>query len=74
LSTSGNSTNIINALKLAGKIGAKTIGFTGRDGGMIKDIVDVCLMVPSSETPRIQECHITVGHILCSIIENELFG
>lgn len=74
LSTSGNSTNIINALKLAGKIGAKTIGFTGRDGGKIKDIVDVCLMVPSSETPRIQECHITVGHILCSIIENELFG
>jgi D-sedoheptulose 7-phosphate isomerase len=73
LSTSGNSTNIINALKLAGKIGAKTIGFTGRDGGMIKDIVDVCFMVPSSETPRIQECHITVGHILCSIIENELF-
>jgi D-sedoheptulose 7-phosphate isomerase len=73
LSTSGNSTNIINALKLAGKIGAKTIGFTGRDGGMIKDIVDVCLMIPSSETPRIQECHITVGHILCSIIENELF-
>jgi D-sedoheptulose 7-phosphate isomerase len=58
---------------LAGKIGAKTIGFTGRDGGMIKDIVDVCLMVPSSDTPRIQECHITIGHILCSIIENELF-
>ena len=73
LSTSGNSTNIINALKLAGKIGAKTIGFTGRDGGMIKGIVDVCLMIPSSDTPRIQECHITVGHILCSIIENELF-
>ncbi len=73
LSTSGNSTNIINALKLAGKIGAKTIGFTGRDGGMIKDIVDVCLMVPSSDTPRVQECHITIGHILCSIIENELF-
>jgi D-sedoheptulose 7-phosphate isomerase len=73
LSTSGNATNIINALKLAGEIGAKTIGFTGRDGGMIKDIVDVCLMVPSSDTPRIQECHITIGHILCSIIENELF-
>jgi D-sedoheptulose 7-phosphate isomerase len=73
LSTSGNSANIINALKLAGKIGAKTIGFTGRDGGMIKDIVDVCLMVPSSDTPRVQECHITIGHILCSIIENELF-
>jgi D-sedoheptulose 7-phosphate isomerase len=74
LSTSGNTRNIINAIKLAGKIGAKTIGFTGRGGGMLKDIVDVCLMVPSSETPRIQECHITVGHILCSIIEKELFG
>ena len=74
LSTSGNATNVINALKLAGKIGAKTIGFTGRDGGMIKDIVDICLMVPSSDTPRIQECHITIGHILCSIIENELFN
>lgn len=74
LSTSGNSKNIVNAIKLAGKIGAKTIGFTGGDGGKLKDIVDVCLIVPSSETPRIQECHITVGHILCSIIEKELFG
>ncbi len=74
LSTSGNSKNIINAIKLAGKMEAKTIGFTGRDGGRLKDCVDICLMVPSSETPRIQECHITVGHILCSIIEKELFG
>ena len=73
LSTSGNATNVINAIKLARKMGARTIGFTGKDGGMLKDYVDVCLMVPSSETPRIQECHITVGHIMCSIIEKELF-
>lgn len=73
LSTSGNSANIINAIKSAKKRGAKTIGFTGKDGGKLKDYVDVCLMVPSSETPRIQECHITVGHIICSIIEKALF-
>ncbi len=73
LSTSGNSKNIVNAVILAKKKGAKTIGFTGKDGGTLKDLVDICLKVPSSETPRIQECHITVGHILCSIVENELF-
>ncbi|ODS31620.1 MAG: phosphoheptose isomerase [Candidatus Scalindua rubra] len=73
LSTSGNSTNIVNAVILAKKKGAKTIGFTGKDGGTLKDFVDICLKVPSSETPRIQECHITVGHILCSILEKELF-
>ncbi len=73
LSTSGNSTNIVNAIKLAKSKDAKTIGFTGKDGGRLKDLVDICLMVPSADTPRIQECHITVGHILCSIIENELF-
>ena len=74
LSTSGNAASILNAIKLAGEIGAKTIGFTGQDGGELKDFVDICLMVPSQDTPRIQECHITVGHILCSIIENELFS
>lgn len=73
LSTSGNSTNIINAIMLAKKMGAKTIGLTGKDGGKLKDSVDICLTVPSSETPRVQECHITVGHIICSIIEEELF-
>lgn len=74
LSTSGNSANIINAVILAGKKGAKTIAFTGKDGGRLRDNVDVCLMVPSSDTARIQECHITIGHILCSIIEKRLFG
>lgn len=74
LSTSGNSGSIINAILLAGKKGAKTIAFTGKDGGRLKDIVHVCLRIPSSDTPRIQECHITVGHILCEIIEKELFG
>lgn len=73
LSTSGNSVNILNAIKLAKKKDAKTIGFTGKNGGELKYLVDICLMVPSSDTPRIQECHITVGHIICSIIEKELF-
>ncbi len=74
LSTSGNSSSIINATLLAKKRGAKTIAFTGKGGGKLKDDVDICLEIPSSDTARIQECHITIGHILCSIIEKELFG
>ncbi len=74
LSTSGNSAGIINAAVLAKKKGAKTIAFTGKGGGRLKDQVDVCLEIPSTDTARIQECHITIGHILCSIIEKELFG
>ncbi len=74
LSTSGNSSSIINATLLAKKRGAKTIAFTGKGGGKLKDDVDVCLEIPSTDTARIQECHITIGHILCSIIEKELFG
>lgn len=74
LSTSGNSASIINAAVLAKKKGAKTIAFTGKGGGRLKDQVDVCLEIPSTDTARIQECHITIGHILCSIIEKELFG
>ena len=74
LSTSGNSANIINANILARKMGAKTIALTGEGGGRLKDHVDVCLEIPSADTARIQECHITIGHILCSIIEKELFG
>lgn len=73
ISTSGNSQNIINALKLADKKGAKTIGLTGKGGGAIKDCAGICLQVPSDDTPRIQESHITVLHILCSIIEKEIF-
>lgn len=73
-STSGNSRGIINAVQVAKAIGAVTVGFTGEDGGLLRDIADVCLKIPSNNTPRIQECHITVGHILCSLIEKELFG
>ncbi len=73
LSTSGNSTNILKAVILAKERGAATVGFTGETGGELKDAVDICLTIPSSDTPRIQECHITVGHILCSIVERELF-
>jgi D-sedoheptulose 7-phosphate isomerase len=73
LSTSGNSRNVINALELAKHRGACTICFTGCDGGDVQDniLVDLLLQVPSNNTARIQECHITVGHVLCSIIEEE---
>ncbi len=73
LSTSGNSRGILKAIRLAKKRGAVTIALTGQDGGGLKDLVDICLQVPSRNTPRIQECHATVGHILCSIVEKELF-
>ena len=74
ISTSGKSKNVIQALKVAKERGLITIGFTGKDGGMLKDIVDYCLHIPSDDTPRIQEGHITVGHIICEIVERELFG
>ena len=73
-STSGNSKGILNAVQIARIRGAIAIGFTGKNGGLLKDVVDICLKIPSDNTPRIQECHITVGHILCSIVEKELFG
>lgn len=73
-STSGNSKGILNAVQVTRNRGAIAIGFTGKDGGLLKDAVDICLKIPSTNTPRIQECHITVGHIVCSIVEKELFG
>ena len=73
-STSGNSHSILHAVQVARKLGAVTVGFTGEDGGALKNAVDICLTIPSTNTPRIQECHITVAHILCSIIEKDLFG
>ena len=72
ISTSGNSKNIILALNLARKIGSKTIGFMGNNGGDMKDCVDVSIIVPSNDTARIQEVHITIGHIICEIIEQDL--
>lgn len=74
ISTSGNSTNIIEALKVAKSQGATIIGMTGETGGKIADLVDVLINIPSSDTPRIQESHILVGHIVCDITEKTLFG
>jgi D-sedoheptulose 7-phosphate isomerase len=73
ISTSGNSKNIIQAVKKAKELGVITIGFTGEHGGELKNLCDYCIQVPSNDTPRIQECHILFGHILCEIIEGELF-
>lgn len=73
LSTSGNSANIIAAVEAAAKKNIITVAFTGDSGGKLKDMVDILINVPSNVTPRIQEAHITVGHILCAIIEKELF-
>jgi len=73
LSTSGNSKNIINAFAAAKEIGMPTIALTGSSGGKMKDAVDTLLNVPSSDTPRIQESHIMIGHIICELVENNLF-
>lgn len=69
ISTSGNSKNVINALKLAQELGCSTIGFSGRDGGAMNEVCDINLIVPSNNTPRIQEMHILLGHIICEIVD-----
>lgn len=74
ISTSGNSENLVRALNVCHEKGIKTIGLTGMTGGKMKDLCDICIQVPSMETPRIQECHILIGHIICCIVEVELFG
>lgn len=73
LSTSGNSKNIINTFDIAKEKGIYTIALTGSNGGKMKGIVDICINVPSNDTPRIQESHIAIGHIICEIIEDTLF-
>ena len=70
----GSSPNIINALKTAKESGLITIGLTGSNGFEMAELCDSCIIVPSVETPRIQEAHILIGHILCSYIEQEMFG
>jgi len=74
ISTSGNSPNVLEAVKRAKKLGATAIGFTNEKGGKLKGLVDLCLQVPSTDTQRVQECHMAVGHIVCEIIESTLFG
>ena len=73
ITTSGNSPNVLRAVTAARKIGLRTVGLTGRSGGKLKECVDYCICVPSEETPRIQECHILVGHIISGLVEYELF-
>jgi len=73
ISTSGNSPNVVKALKKANEIGLITIGFTGRKGGEMNSICDIMIKIPSDDTPRIQEAHILAGHIICQLIEEEMF-
>ncbi len=72
-STSGNSTNIIKAVEQAKEIGMITIGFTGETGGIMKNLCEYLINVPSKDTPRIQESHILLGHIICQLVEEDLF-
>jgi D-sedoheptulose 7-phosphate isomerase len=74
LSTSGNSKNILNAFAAAKELKTITIGFTGASGGKMKDACDYLINVPSSDTPRIQESHILIGHIICELVEAKIFG
>ena len=73
ISTSGNSENVIQAFKVAREMGLITVGFTGKSGGKLRSVADHCLCIPSDDIPRIQEGHITIGHIICEIVERELF-
>ena len=74
ISTSGNSANVVKGLIKAKEKGAITVGLTGQNKNKIEEITDYCLKMPSTDTPRIQEGHITVGHIICYLVENELFS
>jgi len=74
ISTSGNSGNIVKAFEMAKTKQVVTIGFTGDKGGKMKEISDYLINVPSNDTPRIQESHILVGHIICELVESNIFG
>ncbi len=73
ISTSGTAANVVKAIKVAKDLGMKTVGLTGGDGGDLAKIVDFALVVDSSVTPRIQETHITIGHVLCEMVDRMLF-
>ena len=72
LSTSGNSESVLKAMQVASRRNARTAGWTGMDGGLLKKLVEICLLVPSNDTQRIQESHITIGHIVCGLVEDLL--
>ncbi len=74
ISTSGNSKNILNAFEAAKEMGVKIIALTGETGGAMKDYADILLNAPSKDTPRIQESHIMIGHIICELVETAMFG
>lgn len=74
ISTSGSSENVVNAMMEAMKKEIHTVGFTGGKISMVSDVADITLKVPSFETPKIQECHIMIGHIICAMVERRLFG
>jgi len=74
ISTSGNSKNIVNAINQALKQNVSVIGLTGGTGGLMSDICDVCIKVPSVVTPRIQEGHVVIGHLICELVEKDMFG
>jgi D-sedoheptulose 7-phosphate isomerase len=73
ISTSGSSSNVLHGLSTAQKIGLCTVAFTGCTGGKLKNAVDYCVCAPSNETPRIQECHILIGHIISELVEETIF-
>jgi D-sedoheptulose 7-phosphate isomerase len=74
ISTSGNSGNIVKAFEMAKSIDVVTVGFTGASGGLMKPLSDFLINIPSTTTPRIQESHILVGHIICELVEENIFG
>jgi D-sedoheptulose 7-phosphate isomerase len=73
ISTSGNSSNVLHAVSVAKKMGLHTIALTGSKGGKLKSAVDHCICAPSDDTPRIQECHILIGHIISELVEETIF-
>ena len=74
ISTSGNSANVIEALQECKEKGIITVGLTGEKGGKMAEMCDFCIKVPSNETPRVQEAHILIGHIICAVVEEAIFG
>lgn len=73
LSTSGNSANVVKAFEEARNMGVITVGFTGESGGKMKSLSDILVNIPSTDTPRIQECHMLLGHTICEMVEMSLF-
>jgi D-sedoheptulose 7-phosphate isomerase len=73
LSTSGNSANVVRAFEKANEKGVVTVGFTGETGGKMKAVTNHLINIPSTDTPRIQECHMLLGHTICELVESALF-